>query len=836
MIGGTFHGEAMESPATALFYSDGFGAAADYKYEDGTLYAKVYVASANTAKGTVVVRDGDTPLTPEEDGGYWVAYGTTLTLAATPESGYEFKGWVGDTRTITTGAATDATVAVTINKASQFEARFGLPVTTDEIFRAPASVGRFARRTEDFDVGDYVQDNLVLHFDGIRNAGADAPHSADATTWVNLGSLGSAQNAAKTALSSSIPSGSALGEWAVDGYTFKGKEYFALGGTVSLGSELTTQVSADYSESSQVVSYPAFFGATASSSMDDFLVYFNIKNNPGGYPFFKLNNATTHAMGRKISTPYLTAIYDAPNSRVSIEDAVQPNWQSAKTTAALGNWPYAIGSGRATDAQLGVRMYFGKIRTVRVYAQVLTNEQLEWNRLVDDARFFGGGVDVDLVIAPNGRGLEGVEPAGSYTVNGSHTFSATNLTDGIFTWAPAGYTLEKWDASNDKWVFFKDVQETSFAYTNCTANGKMRLTWLWIQTGSVKGGYDVGDYAQDGLLLHFDGIRNAGASAAHSADATTWVNLGSLGSSQNATKTALTEGNVPSGALAGMWSDNGYTFKGLEYFALGGTVALGGAVTAQVVTDYDNSKQIVSYPAFLGAISDNNDQFFLYFNRYSGSTVDMNTLRFKLKNATMHAASTTYSGCGFINAIYDTANGKVSVDEGVLPDWQKSNASGDLPAWSYAIGTARQPEDQKKIRMLVGTVKSVRVYGKVLPDWQLQHNRQVDQVRFNGNVTVVNGAVGETGAVGASSVADGVYDISSGTWTITAPEVVADGHRYLAKLLVETYNASTGEWEATTAMPQWANSYTVDKTAIGDNRIRLTWTWEIRKGSIIAVF
>ena len=131
---------------------------------------------------------------------------------------------------------------------------------------------------------------------------------------------------------------------------------------------------------------------------------------------------------------------------------------------------------------------------------------------------------------------------------------------------------------------------------------------------------------------------------------------------------------------------------------------------------------------------------------------------------------------------------------------------------------------------------AVRMTAGALTTWQIDYNNSVDQVRFNGNVTVVNGAVGETGAVGASSVADGVYDLASGTWTITAPEVVADGHRYLAKLLVETYNASTGEWEATTAMPQWANSYTVDKTAIGDNRIRLTWTWEIRKGLIIAVF
>ena len=37
-----------------------------------------------------------------------------------------------------------------------------------------------------YDTGDYVQDGLVLHLDGIKNAGAGAEHSPTATTWANL--------------------------------------------------------------------------------------------------------------------------------------------------------------------------------------------------------------------------------------------------------------------------------------------------------------------------------------------------------------------------------------------------------------------------------------------------------------------------------------------------------------------------------------------------------------------------------------------------------------------------------------------------------------------------
>ena len=35
-----------------------------------------------------------------------------------------------------------------------------------------------------YDADAYVQDGLVLHYDGIRNVGLDQPHSTTTTTWV----------------------------------------------------------------------------------------------------------------------------------------------------------------------------------------------------------------------------------------------------------------------------------------------------------------------------------------------------------------------------------------------------------------------------------------------------------------------------------------------------------------------------------------------------------------------------------------------------------------------------------------------------------------------------
>ena len=815
IVTGELKGEVAESPTVALAYVDGFGAADDYKYENGTLYAKVYVASANAAKGAVALSLDGSALTPESDGGYWVAYGSVLTLTATPESGYDVSRWVGDVRMIQSGTASDAAITVKIDKAAQFEARFDVSADA-EIFHSTA-VGRFAKRAQDFDVGDYVQSDLILHFDGIRNAGADAPHSDDATMWANLGSLGSACDATIATLGSSIPSGAATGGWNENGYQFRGKNYFNIGDKVALGGAVTAQFAIDYDNTKQVASYPVLLGSTANDK-DLFAVY---SGTAHGRFCFKLFNGTTHqARAAYSGGGFVNAIYDNANMGVSIGESSAAGWQTSNVTGDLPAYSYAIGVGTSSDAQKAMRIFTGAVKSVRVYTQALDDEALAWNRFVDNVRFSDGEIDEDLIVSPNVRGLEGVEPSGEYMVNGSWTFTATNITDSVFTWSPVGYKLEKWDGSS--WVFVKNEEGASFSYTNCTANGKMRLTWLWRQTGAVKGGYDVDDYVQSGLILHFDGIRNVGATDAHSDDTTTWANLGTLGSEQNATLTELQD-SIPSGATAGAWYADGYCFKGLEYFALGEKVAFGGALTAQMVTDSDQSVKVANYPCFFGAIDDSTkDLFGIYFNLVNNP----GKVIFKLLNQKAHVSKNDWKA-SYITATYDKS--KVRIGHEINPAEQKANATEDVPAYSYAIGTGRDTDVQRAVRMLVGTVKSVRVYDKVLSDFELRHNRAIDAVRFYGNVTVVNGAVGDTGTNGASSVADGVYDIASGTWTITAPDVVEGGRRYRPRLTVETL--TNGEWVRTNRI--WTDSYTIDKSALGDDRIRLTWTWEIFKGLAI---
>ena len=69
-----------------------------------------------------------------------------------------------------------------------------------------------------FEPDSYVQDGLVVHLDGIRNAGADRPHDPTASTWADLtGNVGGVMFVKRDASDTSA--------WTDDGYLFTGMSY-----------------------------------------------------------------------------------------------------------------------------------------------------------------------------------------------------------------------------------------------------------------------------------------------------------------------------------------------------------------------------------------------------------------------------------------------------------------------------------------------------------------------------------------------------------------------------------------------------------------------------------
>ena len=98
-----------------------------------------------------------------------------------------------------------------------------------------------------FDVGDYVQDGLVLNYDGIRNAGANADHDPAATTWVNLGTGGSDYDMAKKGSPASS-------YWTGSGFYFDNKTWFVTPNTLNHGDsyEIESLVDAEHDSQSNI--------------------------------------------------------------------------------------------------------------------------------------------------------------------------------------------------------------------------------------------------------------------------------------------------------------------------------------------------------------------------------------------------------------------------------------------------------------------------------------------------------------------------------------------------------------------------------------------------------
>ena len=155
-----------------------------------------------------------------------------------------------------------------------------------------------------FDVDCYVP-GAVWNYDGIRNVGADQPHSTTATTWKNLGSSGANNDvwirylkqdgsgfANSSAPSSLDPvNGRNLGSWTEDGLTLTGDSELRASGSGSVakidtGTDYTIQMLVTATASGQTCANPYLM-----SVQKDHFAFFVDKANSRVY--WKTQNATT---------------------------------------------------------------------------------------------------------------------------------------------------------------------------------------------------------------------------------------------------------------------------------------------------------------------------------------------------------------------------------------------------------------------------------------------------------------------------------------------------------------------------------------------------------------
>ena len=351
----------------------------------------------------------------------------------------------------------------------------------DEIFHTHL-YGRFAKRAEDFDVEDYVQTGLIAHFDGIRNAGAGSDHDPDTRTWKNLVSGGP-----DASFKNHSGNDSDNGSWndAGNGFVFDGSTVFAQMDSPGVdmdhvNSTIQVACDVDYTQQSNGSGwYPGIF----VMSDQDYGIFINntgSKSNALNYkpwPYSNNDGNQRPSIG-PWGGKYVTAAFDGYKQYL-VEGTSLGAGKTRSSYSNLAAKRFAWGG----NPQGSTRYVKGTYHSVRIYNVTLSDDELYWNRIVDEARFRDGDFasigGCDIVIASNTHGRDGVEPCGNYIVNGSHTFSAASQMVNGRLWELTGYTLEKWDSNAGSWTFVTNSEASAFAYTNSVLNGKMRLTWNW---------------------------------------------------------------------------------------------------------------------------------------------------------------------------------------------------------------------------------------------------------------------------------------------------------------------------------------------------------------------
>ncbi len=347
---------------------------------------------------------------------------------------------------------------------------------------------RGARAVSGYTAEDYVQPAQALHLDGICNAGLGAAHDSDATTWRDLS--GNGMDA-----SLYVHENGTGNEWREDGFYFNASAAFVTTASFALGTQYTMQILAD-----APTSQPNYFGTFVSPG--DF--------NTGTILYKKTQAGLLHQTDDTIgnawntrpgihnlpSFKYMTAVRDGSRACIFTGTEYPVNTTNEAGYVLRTGWCYGtksvvapakrwtVGAFLTNGVNPNVDYFFqGKIKSVRVYNRVLSEDELAWNRKVDAARFFGTLSTTNVVVEGKFDDYAGDAP-GAYEVFGSHTFTASDATDSKGKLRKIlGYTVQAWEGSD--WGEAEEHAGTSYEHVVGTSPAKVLLTWQWQSAGTM---------------------------------------------------------------------------------------------------------------------------------------------------------------------------------------------------------------------------------------------------------------------------------------------------------------------------------------------------------------
>ena len=695
-----------------------------------------------------------------------------------------------------------------------------------------------------FDVGDYVQDGLVVNYDGIRNAGPGADHDPEAMTWKNLGTGGAAYDLSKGGAAAN--SGWTGGK----GFHFAGDAFFKSGSKQALPEyyEIQTLVDAKASDASgigyvytrvfadtwnssdsawngsSIAVRPAWSQTVSGTTYKGSLV-FNTHYYSNGRPMVPTSSATTY--------DYITALGDSKSAALFTGLEV-PTAMPGRASPQSGSWnarnaSYIYLGGHDNGSGVGEALT-GTVKNFRYYSRILDADQRAWNRVVDEARYFHrrGAIPVtNVVVAVSG--IDGIADDHFAIDADGYTFTApTSRTVEGKRYALGGYTLETWNGSAR--VADGEGTHTGNAVAISDASALVRVTWQYSRPAGEGqlAHYDVGDYVTDGLMLFYDGIRNQGANAPHSYDATTWVNLGN-GSGDSQDWTLAIKHKVTSGDI-GYWADDGYEFKGFSDFQkMGNSFTIPVTHTIQTLIDASIDEQHwTSAQAYVYATAWDKSSLAL---RTNGDNPKANSFYWVTQSDGSRTYMLNSSGrYDYATAIQDGDAKTATFFAGVTPPASGGLADGfkqyDSALNSASVANIFLGGMNSNSDMFTGKLKFFRYYpNKALSPAEVAQNRKVDEYRYFGRYVVTNVLVQSTYSYLDGYEKSGPYEVVD-SYTFTAPETVTapNGITYACDgYTVETWSGT--DWVAATRHS--GNTYAYATTA---GKVRLTWHWKATYG------
>ena len=691
-----------------------------------------------------------------------------------------------------------------------------------------------------FDVGDYAP-GAVWNYDGIRNNGADQLHSTTTTTWKNLGSAGANndvwvryQKSGGGWSNSSAPAslapvdGRNLGSWTENGFTFTGDSEWRASGSESVakietGTNYTIQALVNGTVSGQTYSK-----AYIMSVQQAHFAFYTDKASSRLYWGTQTGTQSDHPFMSGNELGYMTAILNGTDKTATFFNGTAAptsgdGFRQFATVAGKTDNGYCLCGYTGSDGQ-----FVGTINFYRYYKRVLSDEELAWNRVVDEARFFKRVAPLPVTNAVVVSSVAAsTEPAGTYAVDGRHVFTAPRVaTVGNAKYICTGYTLEAWDSEAGGWgdpVFHDRELSCKVESADC-----VRITWQWMD-GEGIATYDVGDYVWDGLEVFYDGICNQGTNVAHSTTATSWVNLGSkLHDNDLFIQRANSTGSgwvtatdlVVDNYDPGFWTADGFSIKGKSRFRCNspGNFNVGKNYSLQMLIDAKASDQLSDNVYPFGA---HNSKFAFHIQKSDGALI--------WRYGGLAAANLPFMSGGvydYMTAIMKDTNKQTFFDGTTEPtsgNGYKTNTSASYSDTGFCFGGYGSSNYDY---FFVGTLKNFRQYNHALNAAELAQNRKVDNWRYFGIADDPNVVVQSTIPYLRGNEPDGSYAVD-GSHAFTAPaSVTVKGITYACDgCIVETRDGST--WVGATSYVGNSYTYTVGESPA---LVRLTWKWRATHG------